>query len=175
MSQIMKNRIIFWVRLFSWLGIGCAAPIAVFATKFGLFDTNDVIYDELGNAIVVPDVSLNGWGIISCILVGTFISSIFKELADSCTGYSLLKQCYVGFCKTIPLIIAYAVTYFLRNALDQVMFCLIIIIICKLVSTPLNPLPKWKYEKLGKENYSTVTEILTDFVKTHVKRGDSDA
>jgi hypothetical protein len=52
------------------------------------------------------------------------------------------------------------------------MFCLITIIICKLISTPLNPLPKWKYEKLGKEDYASITEALTNFVKEHTKRGD---
>lgn len=168
----LKSRIIFWTRLVSWISVGCVTPIAVFATKFGLFTKTTVEYDELGNAIAQTDVSLNGWGIISCILIGTFITSIIKEIADAYTGYSLTKQCYMGLIKTLPLITAFVVLYFLRGVIDHVMYCLIVLIICKIISTPLNPLPKWKYDKKGEEDYTTVTEALTDFVKTHWKRGD---
>lgn len=171
MTTVAKNRTIFWTRLVSWIGVGCVTPISVFAAKFGLFTKTTVEYDELGNAISQTDVSLNGWGIVSCILIGTFITSIIKELADAHVGYSLTKQCYIGLCKTMPLIVAFTVLYFLSGVIEHVMFCLIILILCKLVSTPLNPLPKWKYEKKGEEDYTTVTEALTEFVKSHLKRG----
>lgn len=172
MKETTKNRITFVTRLVSWLGIGCGIPIGVFAYKFGLFKETTVLTDELGNVITETSLSLNGWGIVSCLLVGTFLSSIFKEVYESCEGYSLMKQCYKGICSTIPLIVAFAICYFLKGVIDQIMFCLITIIICKLISTPLNPLPKWKYEKLGKEDYSSITEALTNFVKEHTKRGE---
>lgn len=172
MSETVKNRIIFWTRLVSWIVVGCAAPIGTFAYKFGLFTRHTVEYDELGNIVSQTDVSLNGWGIISVLLVGSFISAIVKELADSCTGYSMLKQCYMGICKTMPLIIAFAMIYFLSGVLEQLMFCLMVLIICKLASIPLNPLPKWKFEKKGKEDYSTLAEALTGFVKKYTKRGE---
>ena len=172
MSQIAKNRIIFWTRMVSWLAVGCGTPITVFAIKFGLFTKTTVEYDELGNIMSQTDVSLNGWGIVSVLLIGSFISAIVKDVAESYTGYSLIKQCYVGLCKTMPLIIAFAVLYFLSGVIEQIMFCLMILIVCRLVSIPLNPLPKWKYEKKGNEDYSTLTEVLTDFVKNHLKRGE---
>lgn len=172
MSELMKSRLTFWARLFSWIGVGCGVPIGVFAYKFGLFTQSPILYDELGNAIVTPDISINGWGIISALLVGSFVTSILKEVADAHSGYSLVKQCYVGLCKTIPLIVAYVVFYFLREAIDKVMFCLTVLILCRLVSIPLNPLPQWKYEKQGKESYDTVVDIVTETVKEHLKRGD---
>ena len=165
MSDTMKNRIVFWVRMFSWIAIGCGTPIGVFAYKFGLFTTTTVEYDTLGNVVSQSSTSLNGWGIVSVVLIGSFISSILKEVADAYTGYSLTKQCFVGICKTIPLIVAFAICYFLNGVLEQVMFCLITLIICRLISIPLNPLPKWKYEKRGEEDYSTIVEALTKFVK----------
>ena len=171
MTDLVKNRTVFWARMASWIAVGCGAPIGAFAYKFGLFNRTVTEYDELGNVVSHTSISLNGWGIVSVLLVGSFVMQILKEIIDSCSGYSLTKQFYVGLCKTVPLIVAFAVCYFLNGVINQVMYCLIILIICKLISTPLNPLPKWRYEKQGKEDYSTVTEALTDFVKSHVKRG----
>ena len=171
MTDLVKNRTVFWARMVSWLAVGCGAPIGAFAYKFGLFTKTVTEYDELGNVVSHTSTSLNGWGIVSVLLVGSFVIQILKEIIDSCSGYSLTKQFYVGLCKTVPLIIAFAVCYFLNGVINQVMYCLMVLIICKLASTPLNPLPKWRYEKQGKEDYSTVTEALTDFVKSHAKRG----
>lgn len=171
MSELSKKRTIFIVRLVSWILIGCVAPIIFFAIKFGLFREVTVVQDELGNIVSRNDFSLNGWGIVSVLLVGSFISNILKEVSDAFVGYSLLKQCYKGLCSTMPLIIAFAVCYFLNGVLEQVMLCLIVLILCKLISTPINPLPKWKYEKRGAEDYSTMFEHFTKFVKNYKSGG----
>lgn len=172
MSEALKNRLIFWMRMLSWLAVGCGTPIGVFAYKFGLFTKTTVTYDELGNVVSQTSTSLNGWGLVSVLLIGSFITTILKDLVDSCSGYSLTKQCYVGICKTMPLIIAFATMYFLNGVISQVMYCLGILIVCRLISIPLNPMPKWKYEKQGAEDYNTLTESLTKFVKSHLKRGE---
>lgn len=172
MQETTKSRIVFTIRLISWILIGCVLPISVFAYKFGLFREYTLVVDELGNVVSKTNPSLNGWGIISCLLVGSFISAIVKDISDAYVGYSLAKQCYKGICSTMPLIIAFAVCYFLKGVLDQVMFCLIILILCKLVSTPINPLPKWKYEKRGSEDYSTLFEAFTAFIRNHRLGGD---
>ena len=174
MSEVLKNRLIFWTRLLSWIAVGCGLPIGVFTYKFGLFRDVTVHYDALGNVISRTSYMPNGWGIVSILLIGSFISNILKEVAEaSAPGYSLTKQMYSGLEKTMPLIIAFGVCYFLSGVLDRVMFCLATLILCRLISIPLNPLPKWKYEKLGKEDYSTMFESLTKFVKSYMKRGDA--
>ena len=168
-----KSRILFWTRLFSWLGVGCGIPISVFAHKFGLFSDNGVTYDSLGNAVTQPDISLSGWGIISVLLIGSFVSTIFKEVSESYSGYSLTKQCYIGISKTIPFIIAFVALYLLQGVVEQATFCLGTITVCRLISIPLNPLPKWRYDKLGKEDYSTITEAVTEILKNKVhNKGD---
>lgn len=98
--------------------------------------------------------------------------SVLKEVVDAQQGYSLTKQCWVGLRKTMPLIVALAILYFLNGVIEQVIFCLIIVIICRLIATPINPLPKWKYEKQGKEEYTAASEALTNFVKNSLKRGE---
>ena len=156
-------RTLFWVRMILWLAIGCAVPVIVFASKFGLFTTNVPEVDELGNAIGTPNVSLNGWGIISCLIVGGTLIHILQELAAVNTGYSLLKQCYIGFSKLIPFVIVLAACHFLSGAMSQVIYCLTIYVICRAISIPIDPLPKWRYDKLGTEDYSDALNFLTTF------------
>ena len=142
MTEVSKKRTVFWTRLFSWLLVGCFTPIAVFSYKFGLFKQATPAYDELGNTIVRENLALNGWGIVSCLLIGSFIIAILKEVAASYTGYSLIKQCYTGLCKTMPFIIAYFVMYFLNNVISQVMFCLMVLILCTLFQNLYCIMPK---------------------------------
>lgn len=170
MNILSKHpKAVFWIRMVGWFGIGCVTPIAVFAAKFGLFKTAPNV-DALGNQISGPSVSLNGWGIIACVLLGSYIASAVQEVADAHTGYSLAKQCYTGVAKTVPLIIVYLVCYFLNGVMSQVIYCLSWLIICRLISIPLNPLPKWKYEKKGVEDYSDALKYFTAIVK-HKKGG----
>ena len=169
-SNTTKYRIVFWIRMLFWTLLSCVAPVAVFAYKFGLFK-QPVQYDSLGNVIPGAMASLNGWGIVSCIVVGTFLIGIIQEIADACVGYSLTKQCYMGITKLIPLIIAYAVCYFLSGVMAHVMYCLAVIIICKAIAIPINPLPKWKYDKLGIEDYTDALKLLTKIVNPLIKGG----
>lgn len=172
LSEKSKYRLIFWIRMVLWTAVGCATPVVVFATKFGLFK-NTPKYDELGNVIPNANVSLNGWGIISCIIIGMFIMNIVQEIADAHIGYSLTKQCYMGISKTIPFVIVYAICYFLNGAIGHLMYCLAVLIVCKLIATPLNPLPKWRYDKLGLEEYTDALKFLSVFVKSFKKGGDT--
>lgn len=164
-------RAIFWTRFVSWIAVGCGAPITVFATKFGLFTAEVPTVDALGNVVSAPNVSLNGWGIVACLLVGSYLSNIVKEIADATEGYSMMKQVWKGISDTLPLIIILTVCYFLSGVLSQVMYCLTTVIVCKLAATPINPLPKWKWEKKGVEDYSQISEVFTSLIKKHPKEG----
>lgn len=165
METLSKHpRAVFWARMLGWFGTGCVLPIAVFASKFGLFKTTPTT-DSLGNVVSDVNVSLNGWGIVACVLLGSYLTNVLKEVADANTGYSLTKQCFTGISKTMPLIIAYLVCYFLNGVLAQVMYCLAWLIVSRIIATPLNPLPKWKYEKQGVEDYDDALKYLTFIVK----------
>lgn len=164
-------RLVFWIRLISWILVGCVTPIVIFAIKFGLFTVTGPSVDSLGNPIPTTDISINGWGIIACAILGSYITNIVKEVADSTVGYSFVKQIWKGIADTIPLIVIFAICYFLSGVIEQAMFCLATVIICKLAATPINPLPKWKWEKRGKEEYEQMSELLTKFVKTLTKGG----
>jgi hypothetical protein len=165
MKPTTKSRLIFWGRMTGWLGTGVVAPITTFAVKFGLFTKSEPVTDALGNVIQQKGIALNGWGIVCCLLIGSYIMQILKEVVDSNKGYSLTKQCYDGLMKLIPLIMAYGICYFLNGVLAQIMYCLAILIVCRAAAVPLNPLPKWRYDKTGEEDYSDLLGGLTEIVK----------
>lgn len=165
MQPKTKSKILFWSRMTSWLGVGVAAPVATFATKFGLFSSQEPVVDALGNVVQQKGIALNGWGIVCCLLVGSYLMQILKEIMKANAGYSLTKQCYDGVVKIIPLVIAYGVCFFLNGVIGQIMYCLGVLIVCRLAAIPLNPMPKWRYEKTGVEDYSDLLSGLTDIVK----------
>ena len=173
MKTKTRNRIVFWTRMTGWLATGCAAPIAVFATKFGLFNKSgySVQTDELGNVTNATVTAFNGWGLVSVFIIVWTLISILKEIRNAYSGYSLTKQCLDSFISGImPLIIAFAVCYFLNGVLEEAMFCLGTIIICRTIAIPLNPLPKWRYETKGVEDYSDALTFLVKAVKSKVKK-----
>ena len=163
--------LVFWLRMLGYVGAGVAAPISTFAIKFGLFNTYgyEQVTDELGN-VVGTRVALNGWGIVSVILAGFFFISMFKEIVDSYSGYSMAKQCLVGvYKKIVPLAIAIGVFYFLKGVIDQIIFCLTTIGICQIVAIPMDPLPKLSAER-GKESYDNLIERGIEMFKR--RKGD---
>lgn len=174
MSQKTKNRLIFWARLLGWLIVGCVIPITIFAVKFGLFDDSGytVTTDALGNVTNVKPTALSGWGIIACIIIFWTVLQVLKEIRKAYTGYSFTKQCIDGVVKTIvPLVAIIVCCFVLKHVLSQALYCLIVLTICKLFAIPLNPLPKWRYEKSGQEDYSDLIDSALKFLKEKTKGG----
>jgi hypothetical protein len=169
-----KDLTVFWLRMLGYVMAGVVAPISAFALKFGIFDVTSygVTTDDLGNVTHVH-IALNGWGIVSCILVGFFAISVLKEIVEAHSGYSLTKQCLTGVVKKIvPLAIGVAICYFLKGVIEQVTFCLTVLAISQIAAIPLNPLPKWKYEKRGEEDYSALAESLVKAISRRSRKGD---
>lgn len=170
----MKQKAIFWSRMLGWIAVACGIPITVFAVKFGLFKSSgyEIVVDDLGNVTVDTPTALNGWGIISCIIVAWTVIQILKEVRDAYTGYSFKKQCVDGILKVMPLIVTLIIFIFLRNTFDSAIYCLAVIIISRLIAIPLNPLPKWKYETKGVEDYQDGLSIIVKYIKSKMKDGD---
>lgn len=167
-SKDIKSLILFWIRLIMWIGVSCITPIAVFSTKFGLFKETsyEPVYDELGNMISASPIALNGWGILSCLIVGFTAIGILKEVSKAYVGYSFTKQIIHGICSSIPIVMCFLLCYFLEDTIDTLKYCFAVLMVTKLVSIPLNPLPKWRYEKSGVENYNDFIKTMSEYLKT---------
>lgn len=157
--------------MLGWLSFSCIIPIVTFSVKFGLFKTNPVVTDSLGNVVSDGSAKLNGWGIIACLIVFLTVSSIIKEVIAAYPGYSLTKQWLTGFTKVVfPLIIAFVLCLFIKNTMQQLTFCLGTVAVCQFIAIPLNPLPGWRYRKTGAEDYSSAVKYLTTFVKSDTSK-----
>lgn len=171
--EARKRLLVFWARMFGWLATGVGAPITTFAIKFGLFNKYgyEVTTDELGN-VTGSHIALNGWGIISIVLIGFAAISIVSEVIDAYSHkYSFTKQCLVGVKnRIIPLIILIGICFYLKGVLEQVIFCLVVIGIAQLAAIPLNPMPEWKARVKGEEDYSDIITGLKHFLKKYNKK-----
>lgn len=155
LNSAKKDTLIFWLRMLGWLMAGTAAPITTFAVKFGLFDTYSygITTDELGN-VTGMNVALNGWGILSVVIIAMTFISMFNAFIDASGEYSIKKQVLVGVRKEIiPLVIVLATLYYLQGVIEQLQICVIVIAISRAVAIPLNPLPQWVAEKKGVVDY----------------------
>lgn len=167
-----KDLLVFWLRMLGYICAGTVAPITTFAIKFGLFTEYGytVTTDELGN-VTGMNIALNGWGIISCVLVAYTAIGIIKDIIDSYSGYSFTKQCLTGLVKKIiPLVVGLFICYFLKGVLDQVMFCLGTLAICEIAAVPLNPMPAYKAKKQAVENYDDILEAGLKYIASKVKK-----
>lgn len=170
-----KELLIFWLRMLGWFTTGVVAPITVFSIKFGLFTEYgyQITTDELGN-VTGAHIALNGWGIISVLLLGFAALSIINEIIDAYSKkYSFTKQCLIGLRnRIIPLAIAIGVCFYLKNSIEQIIFCLTVIGICQIAAIPLNPLPQWKAKVKGNEDYSDLLSGLKQFLKSKKNKED---
>lgn len=170
LSEAKKRLLIFWLRMIGWICTGVVAPITTFTIKFGLFTKYgyNLVTDELGN-VTGMKIALNGWGIISIVLIALAIFEVINEvIAAQGEGYSYTKQLLLGFkSRCLPLAIATGVAFWLNGCLEQVQFCLIVILISQTAAMALNPLPAWRASKHNKEDYSDLISGLTKIVKEH--------
>ena len=173
--EARKRLLVFWARMIGWLAAGVGAPITTFALKFGLFTKYgyEVTTDELGN-VTGSHIAINGWGIVSIVLIGAAVLSIISEIIDAYSHkYSLTKQCLVGLKnRIIPIAIAIGVCFYLKGVIEQIIFCLTVIGISQLAAIPLNPMPEWKSRVKGEEDYSDIITGLRTFLKSRNKKGD---
>ena len=168
-----KRLLVFWLRMIGWLAAGVGAPITTFALKFGLFTKYgyEVTTDELGN-VTGSHIAINGWGIVSIVLIGAAVLSIISEIIDAYSHkYSLTKQCLVGLKnRIIPIAIAIGVCFYLKGVIEQIIFCLTVIGISQFAAIPLNPMPEWKSRVKGEEDYSDVITGLAKLIKERLKK-----
>lgn len=168
-----KELLIFWLRMIGWAAAAVAAPITTFSIKFGLFTEYgyQVTTDDLGN-VTGMKVALNGWGIVSILLIAFAIISVLNEVIDAyAKKYSYAKQILLGIKnKIVPIAVAIGVCYFLKGVVDQIIFCLTTIGICQLAATALNPLPEWKSKKKGEEDYSDLISLLPKYIRSKMKK-----
>lgn len=127
---------IFWIRFFFWTVFACVLPFLFIVFRFNLFQT-------------ISKMRFGGWGIIAVIIVAFFAIAILKYVKIALNAkYSMTAQLLNGFCKVIiPLLTVYLIVYGFRDDIGMLLQVMGVVIICEAIAIPINPLPKWAYEK----------------------------
>ena len=146
----------FWIRFGLWSLCACVLPFLFIALRFEIFKS-------------VSKLQFGGWGIIAIIVVAVFTFTVVKYVRLALNAkYTLTGQILNGICKVIiPLLVLLAVLYCVRDSVIATVKVLGIIIFLEAVAIPLNPLPKWVYEKQKdvkeSERKETVDYLLDGF------------
>lgn len=145
---------VFWTRFVSWFLFSCGLPFAFIVWRFQLFQK-------------ISKIQIGGWGIIAIIIVAVFIFTVIKYVKLALNAkYTMTAQILGGICKIIlPLLVALITLYSVRDNVDLMIQVLGCVTICEAIAIPLNPLPKWAYEKqkdVKEEERKETTEYIID-------------
>lgn len=157
---------VFWIRFVLWTLCACVLPFLFIVWRFELFRT-------------VSKFQIGGWGIIAVFIVGIFAIVLVKYIRLALNSkYTMTGQILNGICKVIlPLVILLAILICVRDSVETTIKVLGVVTFLELVAIPLNPLPKWVYEKQkdvkDSEKKETVDYLLDSFFKRKQKNDES--
>jgi mannose/fructose/N-acetylgalactosamine-specific phosphotransferase system component IID len=128
----MKNKTqTFWFRMFGFVVLTFALPVASIAWKFGLFTEREAGY------------KFTGWGILAVLFISMGLFSLIKRYTKD-LPHSTLKQfldtiLYV----VIPLGFATTILYLIKDTFEEVYFVVRVMLIFMPIGALINPLPAW--------------------------------
>ena len=159
MSKEQKRN--FIIRVVLWALFSCAIPVAFIGWRYSLFNK-------------VSSLSLSGWGLIAVVIIFAFLIVVVKYVKAGFVEWSMTKQIITGIMKVIvPLGTILAVCISIRSNIDMFIQALSCTILCEVIAIPINPFPKWVYEKSKGRFESTVDFIATKFYeKDKEKKGE---
>lgn len=70
--------------------------------------------------------------------------TVMKYIKQS--GYGMIKQVATSILSYLPLAFLWLILYALKDHISDVLNVIAIITICGVISSPINPLPKWAFE-----------------------------
>ena len=156
---------IFWIRFVFWTLFACMLPFLFIVFRFNLFHT-------------ISKMKFGGWGIIAIIIVAFFTIAILKYIKVALNSkYSMTAQLLNGFCKVIiPLLTFFLIVQAMHSDIDLLLQVMGVVIICEAIAIPINPLPKWAYEKqkdVRAEERKEAFDYLIDSFFNRKKEEDS--
>lgn len=147
----IKERRIFIARIIAWILLSCVTPVVFIGWRYKLFDK-------------AGSLQLSGWGLIAIIIICVFLYTMVKYIRAGFTEWSMIRQIVDGIVKVIlPLAALLAVVIGIRNSLETFIQALSCVLICEVISVPLNPFPEWVWKKSKGRFESTVDYIADRF------------
>lgn len=147
----------FVARAVAWATFACVLPVAFIGWRYDLFKK-------------VGSLQLSGWGMIGVAIVFAFGLALVKYVKAGFSEWSMAKQILSGIAKVLlPLGALLALCVGIRDSLDYFIQAIGCVLMCEAVAIPLNPFPKWVYEKTQGRFESAV-----DFVASRLQKKEDD-
>ena len=134
---------ILW-SVFSWL-----IPVCFIGWRFDIFSK-------------ASRFSLSGWGLIAVVITFAVVLSVIKYIKAGFTEWSMVKQIISGIVKIIiPLGTLLAVCIAIKSNIEVFSQAMGVVLFSEAVAIPLNPFPKWVWEK-SKGRFESAVDYFAD-------------
>lgn len=144
-----KQKRVFALRAVLWAVFAAGMPVAFIGWRYDLFKK-------------VGTLQLSGWGMIALVIALIFVHVLVRYIKAGFVEWSMTKQVLNGVIKVlIPLGALYALCIGIRANLDYFIQALGCTIVCEAMAIPINPFPKWIYEK-SKGRFESMVDYMAD-------------
>ena len=136
----------FWGFFALWACMAVVAPVAFIVWRYELFTPK-------------TSYQFGGWGFVAVVIIAAFAISVFRYVDKGIPGWSMLKQVLKGLCRvTVPLLALYFALSSIASNIELFLQSLAVVTACETAAIPLNPLPKWAWDK-NKEEYEGMLDL----------------
>lgn len=147
-SKGMTERQRFWLMFAVWSAFSCIAPVAFIVWRYDLFTK-------------VSRIQFGGWGLVAIVIMAVFAYTVLKYVRQGMAKWSMTKQVITGIMKVIvPLLALFFAVKAIQDSIDAFLQALGVVIACEAIAIPLNPLPKWAYERSRGATEDAIEVIL---------------
>ena len=151
----------FAIRCALWCLFAAVLPLIFIAWRYDIFSSTSKI-------------SLTGWGFIAIIILIVFVITFIKYAYKSLEP-GLLKQCVSGFASIIlPLLVLLILVVSIEENISLFKQALGCVILCEIVSIPLNPFPTWIEKKKIEKQDAKINSVADVFWDKFFNKKDGD-
>lgn len=136
------NKKEFWFKFVLWIVFVAVVPIIAIIDKYDMIKNKPLKY--------------TGWGIIVISIIAITLLVILGYVLKL-MKWSMWKQIVSGIRNVlVPIGVLFVLSGLIANNIENIKYILVVSFISEAIAIPINPFPKWIYEK----NISDLREAL---------------
>lgn len=147
-----KAKRVFMARVIAWAVLAAGLPIAFIGWRYDLFAK-------------VGALQLSGWGMFAVVILLFFARALAKYIKAGFVEWSMWKQIIGGVAKIVlPLGGLLAICVAIRANVEYFIQALSCTLMCEIMAIPVNPFPKWVWEK-SKGRFESYIDYMADRIR----------
>lgn len=145
----MSDKKIFILRAVLWTLFAAVIPLIFIGWRYDLFRKAGTI-------------QLSGWGMIGIFIVLIFLIVLVKYIKAGFTEWSMVKQVLNGVIKVLlPILVLLGLCMGIKSNIEYFTQALSFVLLSEAIAIPINPFPKWVYEK-SKGRFESVIDLFAN-------------